>query len=184
MSTRDREPDPGPLKYAPKWARTVGPEEAARRNRPRRPSAEPVPLRAVQASTPPPSPPIPPPSAPPSSPPPSRHRAPSRPRERRRRAGEEAARRFRGRRRDQGIARAHGARARSAAVAATAAGRRSARDRASARGPRRAGGDRGLRLRVDFDAASSGRRSPLRRGCRPSPAAISSIRRPPARKTA
>jgi hypothetical protein len=53
MSTRDREPDTGPLKYAPKWARSVGPEEAAKRNRPRRPPAEPVPLRAVQLSPPP-----------------------------------------------------------------------------------------------------------------------------------
>ena len=48
MSTRDREPDQGPLRYAPKWARKVGAPEAARRNRPRRPSAEPVPLRAVE----------------------------------------------------------------------------------------------------------------------------------------
>ncbi len=64
MSTRDREPDQGPLRYAPKWARTVGPQEAARRNRPRRPPAEPVPLRAVE----PPSPQSPPPPSPPSRP--------------------------------------------------------------------------------------------------------------------
>jgi len=35
MSTRDREPDsPGPLKYAPKWARMAAPEPAPRRDRP------------------------------------------------------------------------------------------------------------------------------------------------------
>jgi hypothetical protein len=59
MSTRDREPEPGPLRYAPKWARTVGSEEAAKRNRPRRPPAESVPPQAVpgptRASPPPPS---------------------------------------------------------------------------------------------------------------------------------
>lgn len=75
MSRRDREPDPGPLSYAPKWARTVGPQEAARRNRTGRPPAEPVPLGAVE----PPSPQSPPPSAyPPSQ---SSLSAPSRPRE-------------------------------------------------------------------------------------------------------
>src|ERR1700675_4655585 len=30
MSTRDREPEPGPLKYAPKWARDAAPEPARR----------------------------------------------------------------------------------------------------------------------------------------------------------
>jgi hypothetical protein len=69
MSTRDREPDPGPLSYAPKWARTVESGEAPRRNRPRRPSSEPVPLRAVQ-TPPPPSP------SRPREPPPWRSRAP------------------------------------------------------------------------------------------------------------
>jgi hypothetical protein len=71
-------------------------------------------------------------------------------------ADEEAARRFRGRHRDQGVARADGARSRPAAVAAAAAGRSDARDRAPAFWPRRAGGDRGLWLRVDFDARSPG----------------------------
>ena len=65
MSTRDRESEPGPLKYAPKRARMVRPEEAAMRNRPRRPSAEPVLLRAVKTSSASPS------SSPPSSSPPS-----------------------------------------------------------------------------------------------------------------
>jgi hypothetical protein len=71
MSTRDREPDPGPLRYAPEWARMEGPEQAARRYRPRRPSAEPVPLRAAQPSSPPPTT-----HASPSPPPPSRPREP------------------------------------------------------------------------------------------------------------
>ncbi len=67
MSTRDREPDQGPLRYAPKWARMVGPQEAATRHRPRRPPAEPVPLRAVE-----------PPQSPPPPAPPSRPREPPR----------------------------------------------------------------------------------------------------------
>src|ERR1700749_4254890 len=72
MSTRDREPDPGPLSYAPKWARMVGPQEEARRNRTGRPSAEPVPLGAVE----PPSPQSPRASAHPPPPPPRPSEAP------------------------------------------------------------------------------------------------------------
>jgi hypothetical protein len=73
MSTRDRESEPGPLKYAPKKAHVVRPEEAAMRNRPRRPPAEPVPLRAVEPASP--------------QSPPSRPRAPPPPRQARKPRG-------------------------------------------------------------------------------------------------